>query len=134
MSAGLAASTVTPGSTAPVTSLTTPARTPVCALAGAGRSASHASATRVIPKDILRVMDPSPHQVDRTEPVLPSTTREVYTLDRGSNARPHARLWPLSALFERPFLASKVPNRTSVGSVFRAIAVLLFVAAVAPGQ
>src|SRR5262249_15016186 len=43
MSAGLLASTVTPGSTAPVVSFTTPANA-LCACAAAG-SASHASAT-----------------------------------------------------------------------------------------
>ena len=45
MSAGLLASTVTPGITAPVVSLTTPAIPLACANAVAGKTIAHAHAT-----------------------------------------------------------------------------------------
>src|SRR5215510_2411383 len=48
MSTGLDASTVTPGRTAPLVSLTTPVNA-LCARAAAGASASTSATTRVIP-------------------------------------------------------------------------------------
>jgi hypothetical protein len=53
MSAGLDASIVTPGITAPVASFTTPAMAPVWADATAGANRSNASAATVILTDVF---------------------------------------------------------------------------------
>src|SRR5881628_1816177 len=58
MRAGLAASTVTPGSTAPEASRTTPAIAPlvaVCADAAAGANATHASTATIAPTVVARI-------------------------------------------------------------------------------
>src|SRR5437879_2913723 len=60
MSAGLLASTVTPGRTAPDVSLTTPAMPlACCAEAGVGRRSTDVRATTVVPITIVRTMDVS---------------------------------------------------------------------------
>src|SRR5690348_1579903 len=66
MSAGLATSTVTPGSTAPVSSVAVPAIVPVCAKAAAGHPASSPThATRL--RTNLRMLLSSPKVRDLSE-------------------------------------------------------------------
>src|SRR5437868_12917139 len=99
MSAGLAASTVTPGNTAPLVSLTTPATTPVWAHAAAGWSVSHASASRVTLMDIRRVMNPPHSELAGRSDALSQTKRfswvseaEVYYCRSRLNAHVTERI------------------------------------------
>src|SRR2546422_9089263 len=86
MSAGLAASTVTPGSTAPLSSLTTPAME-LCANEIAGNSTS--AATTAAPMSALRIERMM--RTSRREPTPQTVTPERENA-RGGNAR---RVWLL---------------------------------------
>src|SRR5437762_4398520 len=81
MRAGLATSTVTPGSTAPVASLTTPAIA-LCANAAPGANTSHARAMNI--KLAVRFMRPPPDYLSLRSLFLPVTP----TLRVGLDERP----------------------------------------------
>src|SRR5437016_2219528 len=96
MSAGLAASTVTPGSTAPDESLTVPAIT-ACAEAAVGMSAIHASNVRILTTTrITHLAVRVVAQIKRSEVIYLSRENAPRLLDscassRNDRRRPHRR-------------------------------------------
>src|SRR5438128_2303129 len=136
MSAGLDASTVTPGRTAPLGSLTTPARTPVCARAAVGNSARNASATRATAWEILLVMDLSsaPSRSDRSSRASLGDARSIHWPSQPKRSMPRA-FCALSSQHSKDRWSDPNPEDMRSGRfAFRTMAALLLVAAVAPAQ